>query len=996
MPITVDGRSFTKTMAWTVNRAGSDGGQGVPGPQVSLIATSQVLGVPAGGGATTPATSTVTGTSSGTTISVWQYSVDGAAFSATVPAGVARTGNVVTITGATMTARTIAVRMADAAGVDDTLTVARVADGATGTDAYTVILTNEAHTFPGSTTAAQAGSTTSSVIAYKGSVQQVATIGAITGQVTGLTTAVTNNGTANATVTVTVTTALTAQGGTLTVPITVDGQTFTKTIAWSVNRAGADGGQGTPGPQVSLIATSQVLGAPAGGGATTPATSTVTGTSSGTTISVWQYSVDGAAFSATVPAGVARTGNVVTITGSTMTARTIAVRMADAAGVDDTLTVAKVADGATGADAYTVLLTNEAHTFPGSTTAAQAGSTTSGVIAYRGTVQQAATIGTITGQVTGLTTTIQNNGTTAAQITVAVTTALTAQGGTLTVPITVGGQAFTKTIAWSVNRAGSDGGQGPAGAQVSLIATAQVLAVPPTGGGTTPATSTITGTSSNTTISVWQYAVDGAAFSATVPAGVSRTGNVVTITGATMTARTIAVRMADAAGVDDTLTVAKVADGAGGGPGQDAYTVLLTNEAHTFPGSTTAAQAGSTTSRVIAFKGTVQQSATIGTITGQVTGLTTAITDNATANATITITVTTALVTQGGTLNVPVTVDGQTFTKTIAWSVNRTGSDGPPGTGVDAITPYYALVSAAAAAPAKPTAATPPAPWTLTQPAYARATALYQSDKVTFSNGTFAYTEVTRSSVYQAVDEAVAASDEALLGLATATGIASGKVRYFFLPIAPVLGTNGQADGDLWFDTDDGNKVYRWRNGQWNLVKDQSIIDSIDFARLARDYVDGKIVSFYQDSPPTAPTRVGDGDFWVDTNDNDRMYRWNAATSAWVDVQDGAIQIADQVARDALNRADAASAGLANLIPTGPSRGVARSSGTCPRLASRPPPTGPAQSLVFGFSPTRVAPTRPLWPTGRRAARSRQSGRDVALDAVVQDHRRLRGSAVFA
>ena len=39
----------------------------------------------------------------------------------------------------------------------------------------------------------------------------------------------------------------------------------------------------------------------------------------------------------------------------------------------------------------------------------------------------------------------------------------------------------------------------------------------------------------------------------------------------------------------DMFTLAKLADGAPGTEGQDAYTVLLTNEAHTFEGGETAA-----------------------------------------------------------------------------------------------------------------------------------------------------------------------------------------------------------------------------------------------------------------------------------------------------------------------------------------------------------------------------------------------------------------------
>lgn len=229
--------------------------------------------------------------------------------------------------------------------------------GEAGEDAYTVLLTNESHTFPGSLNAAIAGTTTSRVMAYRGADPIAATIGAISGQQTGLSAVISANGTTDALVTVTVTTALTARSGTLTFPITVDGKLFTKTLTWAVARTGATGSTGAPGsdgadgadaPVVTLVATTQVLTTPATGGTTTPATATVTGSALNTTITVWQYSVDGAAFTATVPAGVARTGNVVTVTGNTMTARTIAVRMADAAGIADTITVAKVADGAQG------------------------------------------------------------------------------------------------------------------------------------------------------------------------------------------------------------------------------------------------------------------------------------------------------------------------------------------------------------------------------------------------------------------------------------------------------------------------------------------------------------------------------------------------------------------------------------------------------------------------------------------------------------------------
>jgi hypothetical protein len=1173
--------SVTTDYEWSLIQ-GPQGIPGTPATMVDLTATTQVLAVPAAGGATTPATAVITGTPTNTTIpdstAGWAYSVDGAAWVTTAPPGVVRSVNTVTITGATMAAKTIAVRAITASGAMDTLTVAKVSDGATGStggtgatgpagaDAYTVLLSNESQSFAAGLTNALATTATTTVIAYKGTTAQTATVGTITGGATGITAAVTNNGTTAPLITFTVTTALATATGTFTIPVTVGGITFNQVFTWALAFTGATGNTGATGAAAStvdLVATTQALASPAptildsftradsatslgttetggqawrndnsavwgvsggkaylatagatgghsyadvecgssdinisyvisgagiGGGlsfrrnltnlngyllvanangtvqfyrvagpagaetytslvtstatvvsgdkisvtaagstlqakindvvvltttdathtgtrhgfygygvnsvrwdnftfaslVTTPATSTITGSATNTTISGWTYSVDGGVFSGTAPAGVSLAGNVATITGATMTARTIAVRATGVSGVTDTMTVAKVLDGATGgtgptggtgstgpagADAYTILLTNEAQVFPGSTTAALAGSTTSQVIAYKGTVQQSATIGTITGQVTGLSTALTNNGTATAGFTVTVTTALVTTSGTLTVPITVGGITFTKTFAWSVSYTGSQGVQGPIGpngqqlytwvkyadtpttgmsdlpagkpylgiaynkttatessiytdyewsstqgpqgnqgvqgpigpngqatytwikyatsvlgagindspvgmtymgiaynkttptesvittdyewsliqgpqgvpganaATITLTSTSQALTSPAAGGATTPATAVVTGTPVNTTITVWDYSVNGAAFSTSLPAGVSIAGNVVTITGSTMTASTIAVRMSNGAGVADTLTVAKVLNGATGGTGgtgpqgpagADAYTVILTNEAQVFPGTETAAVAGSTTAQVIAYKAATLFPATIGTITGQVTGLTTAITNNATTTATVTVTVTTALVATSGELTIPVTVDGVAFTKKFAWTVSRTGATGStggtgaPGVSITAVTPYYAQVTTGSAAPAVPVVATPLAPWAITEPTYLVNMELYTTNKITYSNATFAYTAVAKSSSYAAATAAQSTASSALAAAGTAQSTADGKVRSFFQTSAPT-GMLAGDDGDLWFDTDDGNKLYRWTGSAWVVNQDQAL-----------------------------------------------------------------------------------------------------------------------------------------------------------------------------
>lgn len=139
----------------------------------------------------------------------------------------------------------------------------------------------------------------------------------------------------------------------------------------------------------------------------------------------------------------------------------------------------------------------------------------------------------------------------------------------------------------------------------------------------------------------------------------------------------------------DSQTVAVVDAGATGPQGEPAYTVLLTNESHTFPATapvdgTAHAIAGTAVCNVVAYKGATQVAATIDTISGLVTGLTAPISGNGTTSAKFTATATTSLVTRSGVLTVPVTVDGKSFTKQFSWSLaptGETGERGPQGEG---------------------------------------------------------------------------------------------------------------------------------------------------------------------------------------------------------------------------------------------------------------------------------------------------------------------------
>lgn len=76
--------------------------------------------------------------------------------------------------------------------------------------------------------------------------------------------------------------------------------------------------------------------------------------------------------------------------------------------------------------------------------------------------------------------------------------------------------------------------------------------------------------------------------------------------------------------------------------------------------------------------------------------------------------------------------------------------------------------------------------------------------------------------------------------------------------------TAGRIDGDLWFDTDDGNKPYVLQGGSWVARQDL-----------------GKNTIFCQATQPTAKAV---NDLWIETDNSNKMWRWNGTT--WVDVAD--------------------------------------------------------------------------------------------------------------
>ena len=375
---------------------------------------------------------------------------------------------------------------------------------------------------------------------------------------TGMTTSINNNNTNNASFIVAVTSSMTSRNGVLTVPITVDGVTFTKRFTYALSLNGSDGADGTNAKLLSLSANKQLI---AFNSDNTPKDSTEI-----TLTAIQQNFSDGVTWSTNPSVPLTGTGLTRGLAVSNFNSNTRIAVTISSGSLSDTITLVKVIDGTDGSDGTdgidgcTINLSNDNHTFVASsngTIEVQQAITTT-VIAYKGSTLITPTIGTLP-TVNGLT--ISRNGTTITIIAPVGTNLAT--HGSFNIPVIVEGITFNKAFSYSKTNCGADG--------------------------------------------------------------------------------------------------------------KDAYSVILTNEAHIFPcesdGNISAVI--STTTEVEAYKGTTQLTPTIGTLP-TVSGLTLTKKDT-----TITIQANTGTsLASSGSLSIPITVDGINFFKTFSWSKSFKGDKG--------------------------------------------------------------------------------------------------------------------------------------------------------------------------------------------------------------------------------------------------------------------------------------------------------------------------------
>lgn len=255
------------------------------------------------------------------------------------------------------------------------------------------------------------------------------------------------------------------------------------------------------------------------------------------------------------------------------------------------------AKGDNGADAYTVLLTNESHVFAGSISAAIASSATTQVLAYKGAESQSVTIVSVNGVtastaltatgIAGLSFKCSVLSGTSPTITFTCTTSFVSANGTIPIVIKVGSISITKMFTYSIafkGNTGATGGTGPQGSSATsywLMSSASV--VQKSASGTivlTPSTLTFTGKSQTGTSTpidygcrwIIAYSTDGSTYTNAYTSTSNETTKTFT---ADSTYKTIRVRMYLAGGTTtllDEQIIPVVTDGAIGTPGADAVT----------------------------------------------------------------------------------------------------------------------------------------------------------------------------------------------------------------------------------------------------------------------------------------------------------------------------------------------------------------------------------------------------------------------------------------
>jgi hypothetical protein len=441
----------TLTARVTVSEAktGATGAAGASAPALRLTASSQIFQITAAG-ANSPASITFTAALLGGLAGTPTF---------TVTAGTATltgTGLTRTLTFANLTSDTATIQ-ASLSGSTDTITVAKLREGAVGAagvNAVIALLSNEAHTLQ-----ADAAGVVGS---FAGAATTITVFEGITNSTASWTLSKVDSGVASTLSGSTVTiTAAAADSGYVDITAARSGYTsITKRFVIAKSKQGVQGAAGANAAALRLTASSQIFQVTAAG-ANSPASITFTAELLGGLSGTPTFSV------ASGTATLTGTGLTRSLAYAGLTTDTATIQ-ATLSGSTDTVTIAKIREGATGATggtgaagaaAVVALLSNEAHTLQADssgTVSSFAGAATT-LTVYEGLTDVSASY-TVSKADTGVTSTLATR-------TVTIT-AMSADSGYVDITATRSGYpTLTKRFVLAKARAGATGATGPRGSK---------------------------------------------------------------------------------------------------------------------------------------------------------------------------------------------------------------------------------------------------------------------------------------------------------------------------------------------------------------------------------------------------------------------------------------------------------------------------------------------------------------------------------------------------
>ena len=159
--------------------------------------------------------------------------------------------------------------------------------------------------------------------------------------------------------------------------------------------------------------------------------------------------------------------------------------------------------------------------------------------------------------------------------------------------------------------------------------------------------------------------------------------------------------------------------------------------------------------------------------------------------------------------------------------------------------------------------------------------------QITITPITVTSTGMTQTSIIPIVAATTEEVDELQVEIDTIEVSVNGKNHIYRQASAPDGSVYPLTEGDVWFDTDDGNKQYYWTGSAWVSVQDLGIAAAeagaaaataaaaaaTAAATAAQTTADGKNKIYRQTTMPTTGP-FSEGDLWFDTDDDNKFYRY--------------------------------------------------------------------------------------------------------------------------